>query len=399
MHKLTRRDRFYNQGGFYDSLPALRIPVVPGQSNAVDIRLKFQTAAFTNNVLGGGIASLFLFYVPNRLLWDDWTDFISQNDDYAGTFPLTATTWSAMFDRTVAAAAFPSFNCLPRRAYKLCYNQFFGNEKFESGANTWYDDITADTVITQVQTRNTEQFTSRLMVEGALATPTYDATTVPIDLNDFHRQMINARSARKAQMTGDKYVDTLRRMGVEPDWRIQNAPEFLGRIDHDCLPVKTFDTSATSTGDSVARFEGTLERTIGKKMFAEHGYIIGIFTMRPHVFNVGCGMPIDGTMRDLEDFWLADNARSQDQYDDAIITTAAGPDVFATRFGVYRNGTHVYGAGNSWAATLGAPANVDDVVYPNSNFFSTGDELGGDDVAFLNQSVLMGSTPIPATSL
>ena len=125
LYAQSRRDRFYNQGDAYKLLPIYRCPVVPGETFELEGTVKFQTAAFTKNLITGGLASVYFFFVPNRLLWDDWTAFIAQEDGFSGTFPVTATVWESMFDR---AAGGGSFSSLYRRAYKLCYNQFFGAE-------------------------------------------------------------------------------------------------------------------------------------------------------------------------------------------------------------------------------------------------------------------------------
>jgi len=67
------------------------------------------------------------FYVPNRLVWDDWTGFISQDDDFAGIFPTMATAWSWVYDRSATTpGAVSSLFC---RVYKLTYNQYFGQEE------------------------------------------------------------------------------------------------------------------------------------------------------------------------------------------------------------------------------------------------------------------------------
>jgi len=395
-YMLSKRDRFVNEGDSYQPIPCARIPVVPGQTHATTVRLKFQTAAFTRNLLTSGIASAHFFYVPNRLVWDEWVDFISQDDATAPTLPTTGTNWNLVWDRNPGAWS----NSLYRRAYKLVYNQFYGDEDFDGGApNTWYDDITTDTNVDQVICRSSEQWSGRLMLNGDMAVPTFDATTTPIDLNDFYRQMMNARSARKAQMTGDKYVDTLRRMGVEPDWRIQNAPEFLGRKDIDVHPVKTFNTTATGTGDSVARYEGTIEFDIGKKMFAEHGYIVGIFIIRPHLFNTQADVPPDGLARLREDFYLGDNLRSQDTYDEARFTSGSAADFISQRFAYLRNGFHHLGLGDgSWATTyaVGAEQNL---VYPQGGTLPIGDELGTAEVAIAADVHSKGQTPVPKNAL
>ena len=383
---LSRRDKFYSQGGFYGAFPAVRIPVVPGQSGSMAVRCKFESANLTQNVLSGGIASLFMFYVPNRLVWERWTDFAAQ-EATGGPVPSTTTEYSAIWDTGRGTTDFLSF---PRRAFKLAYNQFFGSLDFVQ-----YADIEDDTDVSIKTVRTTEQFIGRLMKETTLATPTFDATTNPIDLNEFYRSMMSARSRRKAQMSGDKYVDALRRMGVEPDWRIQMAPEFLGRKDVDFRPVKTFKTSDADYGDTVARYEGTIDLNVPRKMFAEHGYIIGVFMMRPHI-SLGLA-PMDGLrFAEYEDWYFGDNTRSQDEFPESdYVNTVGSSKMFSQRFAHLRNGQHLTRLGtwqNMYTATSGT-----NLVYP-SWVSTTSDELPTD-FAFLVETHLTGQTPVPPSAL
>lgn len=397
---LSRRDRFYNQDDAYRLTPIYRVPVVPGQSCSLNARVKFQTAAFSKNVLSGGIASCFWFYVPNRLLWDDWTSFIAQDADGGLTFPVTSQNWNLVFDRDVT-----NRSALYRRAYKLVYNSFFGSEEFDDGSpETWYDDITADSVTTECEVRNAEQFTGRMMMQGAVTDPAFVTSSgtppndVSIALDDFYRQMMNARSARKANMSGDKYVDALRRMGVEPDWRIQNAPEFLGRTDHPMRPVKTFNTSGTGTGDSVARFEGTIESGFKRKMFAEHGYLVGVFTMRPFVYNDEMDAPMDAYATSIEDFYLADNLRSQDEYSEGLLSSASVSSVYTQRFAYLRNGIHAWGRAAQWVMNYNA-SDAENAAYPEGFALPVSDELTTGDYAVECEAHLQGATPVPPNSL
>lgn len=399
-YKLNCRPKFYNEHDCFSLIPVLRHTVVPGQTLDISGRVKMQTAAFTQNLLTSGLASLYLYYVPNRLLWDDWIDFVSQETTYGGTFPTTINSWPIMFDRTVGSK---NFSSLYRRAYKLCYNEFFGDQPLNGGHRTFYPDVFDDTDDFVCQTKTTEQFAGRLEVEGAVAVPTFDATTVPIDLNDFYRQMMNARSRRKANMSGDKYVDAMRRMGVELDWRVQNAPEFLGKVDKSVHPIKTFDTTAAegggnNVGDSFARYETTLEINVGGKRFAEHGQILGLMQIRPHMFNELMGMPPDGLVQEIEDFYLADNVRAQDTWQQTDFTSGASSEMFAQKFSYLRNGTHMFGHAKSWLNEY-APAHIGPLSYPDGDVLPVGTELGTSQVAVAAEWRLGGQIPVPPNAL
>ena len=134
-------------------------------------------------------------------------------------------------------------------------------------------------------------------------------------------------------------------------------------------------------------------------MFAEHGYIVGMFVMRPHVFNTALDCPADGLMRTVEDFYLADNLRDQDVYDQQDWCTTPGTeDIFVQRFAVYRNGAHIHGDGSTWCLTYN-PNIVENVLFPDQNSLPTDTTLGSNEVAIYSAIHSRGKTPIPANAL
>ena len=334
-HSLNFRQNTYNEGQAFQLIPTARIEVCPGVSCEFNVSQKFQTAAFSRNLLCSAHFETWYFYVPHRLVWDDWTGFITQDDDFAGTFPETTTTWAFAFDRSTA-----SVSALYRRAYKLVYNQFFGNEDANSAANTWYSDITTDTDVTRQNLRTSDQFTGLLQTDEAIADTNFSGAAFPIELNQFHAEMVAARSKRRANMSGDKYVDAMRRMGVELNWMVQQAPEYLGKHSKTVYPVKTFNTGATGLGDSVARYEGSCDFKITKKRFAEHGYIVGVSAIRPVLYNSQYSIPLDGLVNTISEFYLGDNTQLQDTYNEGFFAVAGVNDMYSSRFARLRHGTN-----------------------------------------------------------
>ena len=211
-YKLNLRSGFYNQEDVYQAVPVYRQQVVPGQTIKMDAEVSIKTAALTKNVTTPSLMSVWFFYVPHRLVWSDWMSFISKEDG-APAFPETSTDWPTVFDKTIGSPT--SVSPLFRRAFKLCYNEYFGTESI---ANAWYSDITDDTDTSIKRTRNPEQFASKIALQGDVTDPEFTVVSSAIPLNEFYRQMMNARSEQRSQMTGNKYVDTLSRMGVDASW-------------------------------------------------------------------------------------------------------------------------------------------------------------------------------------
>jgi hypothetical protein len=287
---------------------------VPGQTVNIDAQVSIKTAAFTKNVTTPSLMSVWFFYVPHRLVWDGWMDFISKAEG-APAFPETAADWGLMFDATQGGPA--NMSPLYRRAFKLCYNEYFGTEQI---ADAWYSDIALDTDTSVKKTRNPEQFASKIQLQGTVDDPEFTVTGGLIPLNEFYRQMMNARSQQRSQMTGNKYVDTLARMGVDASWMVTDRPEFLGTKSKLVSPALTANTSATSTGVEVGRFQAALECQIKGKHFAEHGYIVGIASCRPICMfdNRAFQDPIVANSADwIDTFYSADNLQTKDVINDS----------------------------------------------------------------------------------
>lgn len=391
-YNLNLKSGTYTQGNVYTVQPIYRQQVVPGQTIDLDIQMSGKTAAFTQNISTPAMVSMWFFYVPHRLIWDDWTSFISKEEG-APAFVTTNTLSDQFFDKSQSNSISPLY----RRAYKAVYNEYFGTESFTSGS-TWYSDITDDSVVFTYLARNPEQFASRMVMNSTTSDPEFTVTASTIPLNDFYRQMMNARSQQRSQMTGNKYVDTLARMGVDATWMIAERPEFLGTKSTLVAPHLTANTSDTNTGEEVARFETKCSLQIKGKHFAEHGYIVGVAAMRPMLMFEGRGAQdmYPGGTDWIDSFYSADNLDTRDKvysYNNSNISSGSISEVYTNRFGYLRNGTWISGSGDSWILDP-AVTDWERLVYPDTTL-PVSNELGGSQVAWTTEATLKGKSPVP----
>ena len=386
-YKLNLKSGTYTEGDAYQLNPIYRQQVVPAQTVNIDAQINLKTAALTTNIVTPSLMSVWFFYVPHRLVWDEWPDFISKQEN-PPTFPTTSKV-SYFFEHSTGS---DPVSALYRRAYKLVYNEYFGTESIGQAHQSWYDDITADSVIDLGRTRNPEDFASKLQLEGAVTDPEFTVSGSAIPLNDFYRQLMNARSQQRSQMTGDKYVDTLARMGVDASWMISERPEFLGTKSKMIAPQLTANTSNTNTGEETARFACNLEVQIKGKHFAEHGYIIGVSSVRPMLIGRERGS-MDTNLTGIDDFYSADNLETKD-----IVVAEAngftGDDAWAQRFSYLKNGAWNRGNGTTWMIPNGMNS-FSDLIYPDDAQIPIGDELGTKDYCATTSVTLTGNTPVP----
>jgi len=340
------RQNTYTEGDLGTLIPLSRQAVVPGQSAALDVSCMFETPPFSSQRLSGARASMYAFYVPYRLLWDGWMSFVARQ---GGTVPITAVPFPQVFD--VAAASGKELNCFMRRAYKLAFNQFFGSDEF----GQWYTDITSDSDVSVKYVRTLDQFVSHLVGSNDLSTPSYSAPVVGTDavipLNDFRQAMRDAASIQRSDMTGDKYVDAMQRMGVSLDWRVQMAPEFLGASHADCWPKRTRVTTPDDAGKPVAYYSEQMNLKVPRKFFAEHGLVFTCLVVRPMLFQTAASggfapvsQPVDGQANFINEFFLGDNQAGLTPYPAKTLTSTVNGSVYGPRFGYLKWGQNLVGS-------------------------------------------------------
>ena len=334
---ISKRDLAILQCDYNHLQVVHRTSVAPGSTLNMEAVIKVRSDPLSKVVMNPLMMALYFFYVPYRLLWDDWVPFIAQDPDYAGTFPVVAGDWHQVLDVDRFEGAGTSHSSMARRAFKLIYNNYFGDDEFSN----YYADITLDTDVTEYFLKTPEQIAGKIMPDSGLEAPTFDATTVPIDLNEFWHQLQQARSKRRAQATGDQYVDAMRRMGVDVDWKIQNSPEFLGMQQMIVDPKLVSATDTTSLGKGASRYEFTIEGGFQKKRFAEHGLIIGLVAPRPMFVHHESPSPLDGTMVTIDDFYLGDDSRRHDEIPDNRFSNSSVEDAILPRHSRYLYGSNV----------------------------------------------------------
>jgi len=357
----------YNEGSFYQAIPVFRKAVVPGESLDLDINLIFQTVPFTKNIQSGGIATAYAFYVPNRLVWSGWVDFIARDPD-ATAVPTASQAWPQIFENTSQAR-----NVFMRRAYKLAYNQFFGNDDF--GTNAYYANIETDTDVSMKYTRVTDQFAGKIMNNADIASSTYVAPvtgTSPnqiatVTLDDFRQSMANAYSKRRGRMTGDKYVDAMARMGVSLDWRVQNAPELIGTAKMEFYPKESKSSDLATLGQPIAYFREQMRLKTRRAFCAEHGVVFAVIVIRPHVFIDDAKGAMDQWQTSIDDFFLGDNQVGSDTYPSNYVSGSSDASVIRVpKFQYLLSGCNVIGrtssSAKSWVAR-DAATSIDRLVY------------------------------------
>lgn len=344
----------FNRMAYYHPGMSFRKQVLAGETSAFDLDIRIESDA----VWQLRVPALFthhLFYVPFRLCWDGWEDFFAY-DGSGLSLPVTNTAFSFMGEASVGSKV-----ALPRRAWKLVYNQFFGDEDVGSAGNAWYDDPFDDTDVLNVRLRNATQVLGEIMDEGAIGADNFLApvsgANATIDLLEFDRRQRQRKSNTLGRVTGTKYTDSLARMGVRVNEALISEPELLSSKSSMIFPNNVRVSSDVGTGDRVGFYDHRLSVKVPSRFFAEAGIVIGIIGVRPLLYVLEQENPMETYLYDRANYYIDGVERRYIAQDRRVFTTDGEPDPvmvtgFQTVFGEVRRYNQATGTMDLSGASL-----------------------------------------------
>ncbi|UPW41898.1 major capsid protein [Dipodfec virus RodF1_81] len=135
---------------FGGAFPFICLPVVPGDTLKEYMEFVMRFAPFTAPVMHNINVYTHFFFVPNRLVWDEWEDFITQgetgedtpvyptyllqdvNENFTGAGSLIDYLGFPVNDSApyVPTGKFYEIDALPVRAYNLIYNEYYRDQNY-----------------------------------------------------------------------------------------------------------------------------------------------------------------------------------------------------------------------------------------------------------------------------
>ena len=426
--KRPRRNVFYlsyenkltaNAG---ELVPIMCKPVVPGDKFRVNTEMLVRLAPLVAPMMHRVDVFTHYFFVPNRLLWNQWEDFITKGVDGTGVpaFPKIAlradwvnptsaaallsdgSLWDYLGLPTIGGfngIAFPErspnsvippvgyeVSALPFRAYQLIYNEYYRDQNLTQPIDFTFDgglitNVTEVMSLLTLRRRAWEKdyFTSALpwvqrgpdvtvpvnnnsgsldvvlkdsphadvyhvpgttafpkdgalrSISGALVIgggepdPAYlepsnfqvNVDELGVSINDLRTSNALQRWFERNARSGSRYIEQiLSHFGVRSsDARLQR-PQFLGGGR---TPISVSEVLQTSSTDSTSPQANMAGHGISagvnhgfKRYFEEHGYIIGIMSIRPRT-GYQQGVPKDFRKFDNMDFYFPEFAHLGEQ--------------------------------------------------------------------------------------
>ena len=255
--------------------------VSPGDTVTGKVSVEGVSDTLKQKIMNRAYQDTYVFYVPFRLLWEEWPDFIGDND-YAGAGPPDSPNKSDfLFENNGSTEPVKAFH---RRAYNLIWNKFFRISNYQPE-----QDLDNNFALACNQRESTFH-------ESSWPPGTIDAQQVNINVanetvsvNDLRAGFAQDRWNKTREYYGTKYVDYLSALGVKVPWTITEEPELIGKSQKDWRYMEvnaTVDGVAAGGGENnfvgnPAGYFQTKQATRIKPTFCpEHGIIVAVTVFR-----------------------------------------------------------------------------------------------------------------------
>lgn len=281
------------------------LEVVPGDT----VSGRFSNAIWSDTtnrpIMNRTYFDTYAFYIPYRLLWEGFPDFIANTAEAAGDPSIPTVTGLQEYfleHPTLDATTCTAWN---RRAYNLVYNKFF-----RLAENPVVDE---DGVFSAIAATRQTTFHESAYDPGTINDQDVEIDVIgeSVSIDALRKGFAEDRYNKIRQYYGDKYVDYLASMGVKASWSIVDDPEPIGKNNKDLPYINTRSTFADPSeepgdkdvGDSAGYFKGKQVCNIKPTFCPEHGMIVMFGCMRMNLPNVnGSAAPNLSTTQVIE-FW------------------------------------------------------------------------------------------------
>lgn len=310
-------DQNTTKGGWGRLQPLKYIEVAGGDTISGTISVHNRSAKTVEEIKSRAYCDLYAFYVPYRVVWPDWAQFVTgQNEDLK--LPAMSHTREWNFEKSKEGG-----NSLLGLAYFACWERFFitnatrgagskaqASEPIAVRAADFEANSNAADGPKRVYKRPTTFDTKMLDADHAVKPTNWlsmdltdeegrPATTV----NRLRQALTEERFQKAREYYGGRYVDFLAATGIKANWNILDEPECIGVSNNDWQYKKVKGTGEGNLAQVSGYFEGANTLKLRKTFCPEHGLIVVVGAVRADLFNMQQGSHIVCHKNHRTDFW------------------------------------------------------------------------------------------------
>lgn len=344
MFNLSHEHKFSTDMGML--VPVCCVEVLPGDTFVHSTSLLARVAPLAKPVMHRVELRIHHFYVPNRIVWSGFEKFITGEE--ATTIPVVsnATTKTLTDHLGVDTAYGGNVNALPVRAYNAIWNTYYRDQDLQAEVSPdnlallrccWEKDYltvarpspqqgAAQTipfsldaslpVYVQDTTARPHPVSLRITAGGPVyATDTTASTlrlragpsggTGGINIDDLRRSLALQRMQEARALYGERYIDYLRYLGINPSDGRLNRPEYLGggkQTINFSEVIAGAEGTEVNPGDLFGHGIAAARSRRYRRMFEEHGWVLSLMSARPKTVYQD-GVPRQFFRSTAIDFW------------------------------------------------------------------------------------------------
>lgn len=303
-------------GNMGNLMPILSLETVPGDEIKLSADTLIRFAPMVAPVMHRMDVTIHYFFVPNRILWKNWDDFIAGKTSVTAPYitgfgPVNEGSLHDYLGIPTTPSSYSSIiNALPYAAYQKIYNDYYRDQNLISPVIS-EDEILVDgnnnaniNDLAALRKRAWEHdyFTSALPgtqygnqatipIEGTLSIPSVPIVTEldsgSIAINDLRKATRLQEWLELAMRAGRRYKETLLvYFGVDAGDHRLNRPEYITGVKTPVIVSEVLNTAGVTGSNPQGAMAGhgyaiNVADNVGSYFCKEHGWIIGIMSIMP----------------------------------------------------------------------------------------------------------------------
>ena len=263
--------------------PFLMQEVAPGDRWSGKVGALIRMSPMKKALLHDIFVDLFVFYVPHRLVYANWEEFIAEGPASVPTYTLPtvsvgagSSSYMSLFMQANGVSA-TTYSALRLYAFNLIFNEFFRDD--EQALRNPTDSPGSS----GVQVNFKRDYWSELQAQIATADAEHYAPVAAslVSAKDILDAIARQKVSMKRETYGTRYIDILRSYGIRVNYQMLQRPEVCAIARGSINVTDVVQTASATLGDLAGHGIGASRLTLKRCVFPEHGTLMGIAVVRP----------------------------------------------------------------------------------------------------------------------
>lgn len=286
-HNLSHYHLFTGEMG--KLIPAAWTEVLPGDTFDGQTQLLVRCSPLVAPVMHPVQVRIHHWFVPLRLIWDEFTSWIVDPNPQ-GTVPSVTPTGNLLLDYLgiPPAVTSNSVSALPIRAYNKIFNEFYRDQQLRAGVP---QDNQGVRTVSWEKDFLTSARPNPQLGDNTFHAPVYGTGETgqgqevgEVYVDELRKAFALQRFAEARNRYGSRYTEYLQYLGIRPSDASLQRPQFLGggrQTISFSEVLQTAEGTTTVVGEMRGHGIAAVQSNRYRKFFEEHGILMTLVSVRP----------------------------------------------------------------------------------------------------------------------